>query len=118
MRRAAFAIAAALCLTGPAFAVGEECQEPYGPVLPDPATVTKADLRAVKAEVEAFIADSDAYQSCLLHLIDNPAKPKDGGLTDSQKASLQRRINANQKEKETIGNTYNQLVAIAASRGN
>jgi hypothetical protein len=118
MRRAAFALTAALLLAGSAFAaVGDECQEPYGPVLPDAATVTMAQLRAVKPEVEQFIRDSDGYQSCLWHLIDQKDKKGKPVLSESDSARLRRRSDSNQAEKEKIGNGYNELVKIAAARG-
>jgi hypothetical protein len=117
MRRAAFAFVAALALTGSALAVGDECQEPYGPVLPDAATTTKAELRAIKAEVEAFIRDSDNYQSCLWHLIDEKDKKGKPVLSQSDIAKLTRRADSNQAEKEAIGNGFNQLVKTVNARG-
>jgi hypothetical protein len=117
MRRAAIALTAALVLTGPAFAVGDECQEPYGPVLPDAATTTKAELRSVKADVERFIRDSDAYQSCLWHLIDEKDKKGKPVLGEGDIAKLKRRSNSNQAEKEAIGNGYNELVKTVNARG-
>lgn len=117
MRRAAFALTAAVWLAGSAFAaVGDECQEPYGPVLPDAATATMAELRALKPEVEAFIKDSDGYQSCLWHLIDQKDKKGEPILSDSDRTRLKRRSDANQAEKEEIGFRYNDLVKIASAR--
>lgn len=117
MRRAAFAFVAALALTGPAFAVGEECQEPYGPVLPNAASTTKTELRAIKAEVEAFIRDSDGYQACLWHLIDQKDKKGKPVLSESDRTKLRRRADSNQAEKEAIGNGYNDLVRAVNARG-
>lgn len=117
MRRAVFTLTAAVWLAGSAFAaVGDECQEPYGPVLPDAATVTMAELRAIKPDVQAFIKDSDGYQSCLWHLIDEKDKKGKPVLSESDRSRLKRRSDSNQTEKEAIGFRYNELVKIASAR--
>ena len=116
MRRAAFALVMSLMLAPAALAGIDSCQEPYGPVLPDAATVTDVQLQAVKADVLAFIRDSDAYQACLVAAMSEADKSKDGKMTDGQKAAVYRRIDASQKEKEAIGNEYNKLLGIVKSR--
>lgn len=106
MRRFVFAAAAAVALAGPAFAGVERCQEPFGPVLPSAATITQEGLKAARLEVKRFIDESDSYQECLLTVMRDPSEK----LTDAQKAAIDRRIAANQKEKEAIGAAYNELV--------
>lgn len=108
MRRAAFAFAAALALlTGPALAGLDQCSEPYGPVLPDAASLTAETLAEAKKEVLQFIADSDAFQSCVVSVMN--VKDKDEKLSPAEMAAAQRKIDSNQKEKEAIGNAYNAL---------
>jgi hypothetical protein len=113
MRRAAFALTVALVLLPAAQAGIERCQNPFGPVLPDAASVTAAELQAVKAEVQTFIKDSDAYQACLLATMRDPEEK----MTDGQKASADRLIASNQREKEAIGAEYNALVRAVNARG-
>ena len=113
MRRAAFALIAALALSPAALAGIKRCQEPFGPVLPDQATVTAAELKAVKSEVQTFIKDSDAYQACLLATMRDPEEK----MTDGEKARVDRMIASNQREKEAIGAEYNALVRAVNARG-
>lgn len=113
MRRLVLAAAAGLLLS-PAYAGKlDQCSQPYGPVLPA-APVTKEQLKAAKAEVVQFIEDSDAFQSCLIHLMDE--KDKDDALTPAEKAQAQRKIDSNQREKQAIGDAYNALAKDYASR--
>lgn len=112
MRRAAFALIAAFALTPAALANMDRCQEPFGPVLPKAASVTADQLADAKAEVLQFIKDSDAYQACLLASMHDP----EAKLTDGQKATLNRRIESNQREKEAIGDEYNGLVRTVNAR--
>ncbi len=108
MRRAVFALSAALVLAPAALAGTDRCTEPYGPALPKTAAgMTADDLRAAKADVEQFIKDSDTYQVCIGRVIDDPAEK----MTPEQKTAAIKLINENQAEKVSIGNAFNDLVA-------
>ena len=80
---------------------------PYGPtIVMDAKTATKQEMETAKEDVLAFIAQSDAYQDCLLKLAESLG-PR---LTDNDKRILGAAIDRSQKEKEALGNDYNKLV--------
>jgi len=110
--------AAALFFAGAALAdqPWDRCQEPFGPLAPDPSVATAADMAQAKKEVEAFIRDSDAYQECLLFAMDDRKAKKEDKLSPGQKAQMQRMIESNQREKEMIGNEYNEAVRAFNAR--
>lgn len=116
MRRVVMASMFALVLPSAALASVDSCQEPFGPVLPKAETVTEAQLATIKEEVVTFIKDSDAYQSCLVAAMNTADRSKDDKMTDGEKAAVNRRIASNQREKETIGNGYNELVRVVNAR--
>jgi hypothetical protein len=87
-----------LCTAQPAEAAGR-CSKPYAPVITASAGATKAELARLRADVQDFLAASDAYQLCLI---------RSGRNTDSLLAS-------NQAEKERVGRAFNTLVR--ASQG-
>jgi len=113
MRIAALAFAACL-LVPAAFAGTERCSEPYGPVVPDGNVATAAEMKTAKAEVLQFVADSDAFQACIVAVIDDPEEK----MTPAQKQAAGRLINDNQKEKEAVAAAYNAaLRAYKAKHG-
>jgi hypothetical protein len=61
----------------------EQCMAPIAPVIPDGARSTAAQLTSALNDAKAFVVASDAYQACMLRIIE-----------------------ANQKEKERIGTEY------------
>ena len=61
----------------------EQCTAPVAPVIPDGARSTAAQLTSALNDAKAFVVASDAYQACMLRVIE-----------------------ANQKEKERIGTEY------------
>ena len=80
---------------------------PYGPtIVMDAKTATKEEMEVAKEDVLAFIAQSDAYQECLLKLAESLG-PR---LTDNDKRLIGAAIDRSQKEKEALGNDYNKLV--------
>ena len=80
---------------------------PYGPtIVMDAKTATKEEMQNAKEDVQTFIAQSDAYQECLLKLADSLG-PR---LTDNDKRILGAAIDRSQQEKEALGNDYNKLV--------
>ena len=80
---------------------------PYGPtIVMDAKTATKQEMENAKQDVMAFIAQSDAYQDCLIKLA-NSLGPR---LSDSDKRLIGAAIDRSQQEKEALGNDYNKLV--------
>jgi hypothetical protein len=61
----------------------EQCTAPIAPVIPDGARSTAAQLTSALNDAKTFVAASDAYQACMLRVVE-----------------------ANQKEKERIGTEY------------
>lgn len=112
MRLAAAALLAVLAAPT-AFAGVERCQEPFGPVVPDGHTATQAEMRTARTEVLRFIKDSDAYQSCVVLVMDDPVEK----LTDPQKRAAMRRIESNQQEKQAVGDAYNAALKVFRARG-
>lgn len=116
MRRAVLTSLALAVLSGPALAAGiDRCSEPFGPALPTAASTTIAQLPAIKKEVEAFIRDSDAFQSCLVAVMD--VKDEDEKLSKAEMAQAQRKLDSNQREKEAIGAAYNALAKQVKANG-
>jgi hypothetical protein len=117
--RIAAALTAAFVLTGAALAdqPWDKCQEPFGPLAPDPATATAEVMREAKQEVETFMRNSDAYQDCLIRVMnDRDVKDEEDKLTPGQKAHIQRKIDSNQRLKETVGAEYNEAVRAYNAR--
>ncbi len=108
MRRIPFALAAACALAGAALADDpwDRCDRPFGPLAPNPATATAAVMAQAKKETQAFIAQVDAYQECMLAV----SRDESLKLTPGQKATIGRKIDASQREKEEIGAAYNAAV--------
>ena len=101
-------------LTGAAHAQGN-CLEPYPPVIPDGATASEEEVLAVQAQVRAFIADSDSYQSCLgvyIRQMDEEATRSREPVDAALRASMIAQISANQREKEYIGTEFNEAVRL------
>ncbi len=112
MRFAAAAIIAVLAAPA-ALAGPERCQEPFGPVVPDGRTATQAEMRDTRAQVLKFIKDSDAFQTCLVLVMDDPKEE----LKEAQKRSIIRKIDSNQREKEEVGAAYNAALRAFRARG-
>ncbi len=90
----------------PAMAGTERCSEPYAPVIPDGASASADDMAVLKSEVQQYIADSDAYQDCILAVIADPAEK----MTPADKKKAQDLIFRNQKEKESVGAAYREAL--------
>lgn len=88
------------------------CVEPYGPIVPDGATATQAQIDAARDEVLQFIKDSDVYQDCLVRMLDD----RDLKLTDDQRNRIFDKIEKNQQEKESVGGAFNLAVKIFKQR--
>lgn len=113
MRLLAACIAVFL-LSSAAMAGTERCSEPYAPVIPDGASASAAEIKAVKREVEQYIRESDDYQSCILAVIADP----DEKMSSQDKVNAMALIEANQREKEEVAAAYNAaLRAHKAAKG-
>ena len=80
---------AAVVLTALAGPAAARCSQPYPPVVKITAGATKADVESLRADVAAFVAASDVYQTCLIAARD------------------QTRIHANQMQKERVVGEFN-----------
>ena len=112
MSRTALLIGLALTLAGGPLAQAA-CTRPVAPVNPDPATATLDRIVAAKNQVAAFIADSDAYQTCMLDDIKaqkDAAKKSKIKFDKAVDKAAQAEIDANQADKEAAGTGFNALV--------
>ncbi len=100
---------ALVALVTPAFA-DDACVTPYAPTVPDGAKATTEQLKTALDEVKAFIKSSDDYQACLLLYMNQQtaaAKSDKKDIDPTIKASILAKGDANQREKERVGNEYN-----------
>src|SRR5215467_6681519 len=101
--------AALVLFAAPAFAQ-DKCPAPKSPSVPNGRTATAPELIAAANEVKAFIAASDDYQSCLKADLDAQMQQAAADKKDFDpkiKTALEAKGDANQKEKERVGNLYN-----------
>jgi len=110
--RFAFAVLAVLASPA-AFAGTDRCQEPFGPVVPNGATASVAEMKAAKADVLTFISDSDTFQDCLVRVMDDPKEE----MTEPQKKAVFKDISANQREKEAVAAAFNASMKAFKARG-
>ena len=78
------------------------CSQPYAPEIHAGAGTTMEEIRAMRADTQAFIAASDIYQSCL-------QKTADKNLSFVGQAKMS--IEKNQHEKERVGKAFNDALA-------
>ena len=102
---------ALVALATPAFA-DDGCVTPYASTVPDGAKATTEQLKTALDEVKAFLKASDDYQNCLLlYLQQQTAEAKASkdkkDIDPTIKASALAKGDANQREKERVGNEYN-----------
>ena len=110
--RFAAAVFAVLAMPA-AFAGTDRCQAPFGPVVPDGATATQAQMRAARAEVLTFIKDSDTFQECLVRVMDDPKEE----MKEPQKKATLKKMDANQREKEEVAAAFNTALKAFKARG-
>jgi hypothetical protein len=91
MRTVFLAAAAMVAIAGPAYA--GHCEQPYAPVLKINGSTTADGLKTLRDDVASFVKASDLYQECLL--AQDPNSPQ---------------IEANQAEKERVGQAFNTLL--------
>jgi hypothetical protein len=91
----------------------ENCSAPFAPVVPDGATTSESELTAVRDQVMAFVRDSDSYQSCLgvyLRQMAAEAQREQEPVNEAVRSSMLARGAANQREKERVGEEFNNAV--------
>jgi len=115
LSRIAIASAFVLGMAAPALADSSSCSEPYPPTAIDGNTATADQMKAAHNDVVNFIKSSDDYQSCLnadyTAQAQAAARSKDKKPLDpSIKATVDAKLEANQKEKEKVGAEFNTAV--------
>ncbi len=91
----------------------EACNVPYAPVLPEGATADRDQILEMRDAVTAFITESDEYQGCLSIILtqqEEDARRENREVDGAIRASLLARADANQREKERIGQAFNEAV--------
>ena len=112
MKLLPLALGAALAIAAPRLALAA-CERPTPPAPVDGATATKDQLLAAKGLVSDFITASDTYQSCILADVDAQqaaAKKAKTKLDPAVKKAADAAINANQADKEQVGQAFNASV--------
>ncbi len=101
--------AAALFFAGAALAdqPWDRCQEPFGPLAPTVGRNRRGHGRRPKGG-RGVHPRLRRYQECLLSAMDDRKAKEEDKLSPGQKAQMQRMIESNQREKEMIGNEYNE----------
>lgn len=89
------------------------CDYPDRPAIPDGATASKEELLAAKDAVGVYLADVDAYLTCIesaekeaVEALEDPA-PEDLKRRDEM---LSNKFNAANEEKALVGEQFNQQV--------
>src|SRR5690348_13722906 len=115
MTRGLLLTAAFVILAGPAFAQAfeDKCSAPIAPVVPDGKTAAVPQLTQAANDVKSYIKASDDYQACLLAEIntyETQAKGTKAGIDPNIRKTLEAKGDANQKDKERLGASYNKAV--------
>ncbi|MBV8976801.1 MAG: hypothetical protein JO261_05955 [Alphaproteobacteria bacterium] len=112
------------CLSLPASAEEDynyapSCIAPQPPAPVDGHTATQPQLDAARAQVEDFMRVSDSYQSCLGRALGGRqelAFTTHSNVPVAIVKQIERKANANQKDKERVGREYNDAVATFKAR--
>lgn len=87
------------------------CTAPFLPVVPDGATATQEQLNGVRAQVEAFVRDSDEYQNCLVtylrQLEAEAARDPDARVDPQVRRRTVSLVNSNQGHKIRVSEEFN-----------
>ena len=99
-----------------AFASGNvlaECKQPADVELPDGATATTEQMIAGQKAVKAYLADGDAYLSCM----EEQAKNQGSDVTDEQKKADLALYNGVVDKMQKLGENFNaQIKAYKAAQ--
>jgi hypothetical protein len=109
-------LAAALVLASAVPALAQSvCSEPIAPAAVDGGKATTAQMNAAHDDVVTFIKQSDDYQGCVLHEVNEAKADALKNKKDVDPAILTAaddKIKSNQALKEKVGAEYN--VAVTA----
>ncbi|MDB5425453.1 MAG: hypothetical protein JWQ29_2869, partial [Phenylobacterium sp.] len=89
------------------------CVRPVAPTVAEGAAASLEQLTAVKTEVAAFLAASDAYQTCLVDDLTAQraaAKAAKTKLAPEAVKANEARLGENQADKERVGASFNAAV--------
>lgn len=108
--------AALVMLAVPAIAAAPDaaCMAPEMPKMPDGKTAPAKDIIAAANSVKKYVADSDAYQTCLNEVEDKmeaEAKAAKAAMDPKIKADLDAKHEQNQTNKERLGAMYSATAA-------
>lgn len=86
-----------------------DCIAPFLPVVPDGASASEEQLNSVRAQVEAFMRDSDSYQNCLVTSLRQieADTARDEEVDPALRRATIARVNANQNLKIRISEEFN-----------
>jgi hypothetical protein len=107
-----FGLAVAALVLSAAPALAASCLEPVPPTATDGTKASEQQMRDAIADFKQFQAESDDYQSCLLHDLDlqkkeaakqTPPKP----LDPSVQQGVDAKVAENQRLKEKVGAELN-----------
>ena len=113
--RIGLAVAALMISAVPALADSACGSDPYAPAAIDGSTATQQQMKDAHDDVMNFMKASDDYQSCLIDDLksqkDAAAKAKDPKPLDpSIEASVNKKVDDNQRMKEKVGAEFNAAV--------
>ncbi len=86
------------------------CVRPAAPPAVDGATASMDQLQAAKTQAAAFIAASDAYQTCLLQELmakKQTAKAAKVKFDKAVEKDVDAKVSENQSEKVAVGEAFN-----------
>lgn len=98
----------------PALAQQADCQAPIPPAAPDGRSSTQAQMVAAAGDARNFIAQSDAYQSCLVEYVKAQKDLATKNKTTFDKSiedDAMKKITENQQEKVKVGADINGAIA-------
>lgn len=106
MTKSVFAatLASLFILSGPSFAA--ECSEPGNVMLPDGATATTDEMVAGQQAVKKYIADGEAFLSCL----EDVEKNSGDQMSDEVKKSNVERYNAVVDQMQVLAQNFNEQI--------
>ena len=83
---------------------------PLGAVVLDGKIATKDEMQEGKNQVTIFMEATDMFQDCVLRVAESFKDKVTHKLTPKDEAVIVAIVNSSQKEKESLGKTYNEAV--------
>jgi TonB family protein len=93
--------------------INDHCTRPAPPPVIDGATATEAQMVKALASLQDFVQASDHYQTCLRLYIggqEDLTMFVKTSVPEWKRKGVERKIAANQKDKEAVGESYNAAV--------